>query len=246
MQGIQKDNTLHEIEPVFRSDMTVKLVDHMGSEDSIVSAARVSNDSDAGAHSEAANKGLLRALIREGHGSPLEHVELEWYLEVPIFASRQIVKYRQTSINERSGRYSNAVPEFYIPDYKTRPMAQVGKTMDYEFTHLAGYVQKLVAETMLDQTVSWWQGYATMREIGVSKEVARMTAPTNMYSALYVKMNLRTAIHFITQRIHMPDADRPSHGQYEIEMVAQGMLDIIEPMFPTVFEAVKASKWKKI
>ena len=76
----------------FRSDVTVELVDSMGDEQSIVRAARVST---LGAEAEAGEaSGLVRFLMREGHGTPFESPVLTFRFEVPVFVSRQIVKHR--------------------------------------------------------------------------------------------------------------------------------------------------------
>lgn len=247
LNNIQKDDTLHDIEPVFRNDVTVQLVDFMGTEDSIISAARVSNDSDANSHSEAANKGLLKALIREGHGVPFEKPTVELYLEVPIFISRQIVKTRISSVNESSGRYNNAIPEFYIPDPKARPMGQIGKTMDYKFTNLDEDTQKHVSDIMRSQSFRWWRDYADLRKIGVAKEVARMTAPVNMYSHMRVTWNLRTLLNFISLRHYNPNAAYPSHGQWEIDfLVSQQLMKIVEELWPNVWIFFKEFGWRRI
>lgn len=243
--------SLWHIEPEFRSDATVELVESMGTEDSIVTAARVSNDSEAKYHTPAANKGLLRALMRDRHGVPFEHVVLEWYLEVPIFISRQIVKTRISSVNESSGRYNSAIPEFYIPPVQ-RPLVQVGKTMAYEFMHsetdedYAEQRDELVGSIEYSNR-QWWRQYCQRREDGVAKEVARIDAPTNMYSHMRVQWNLRTTLNFISLRHYDADAVHPSHAQWEIDyLVAQQMADVLAEKYPNVWGAFKEFGMERI
>lgn len=236
-------------EPIFRSDMIVNLVDSMGDEDTIVNAARVSSGSVADQHSQAANKGLIRALIREGHGTPVEYPDLIWHLEVPIFVSRQIVKHRLSTINEVSGRYSDLDPVFYSPA-PGRPVQQVGKTMNYEFapgdTPEALDLLEDVRDEMETVAIHAWQSYKYLRDRGVAKELARQHLPVNLYTRLYMKMNLRSTLHFITQRTERDDADRVSHAQHEIELVARQMEEIIKTKFPTVWDAYAATGYKKL
>lgn len=235
--------------PVFRSDMTVRLVDSMGDEDAIVNAARVSSGSDASNHADIANKGLIKALIREGHGTPFEYPDFIWYLEVPIFVSRQIVKHRLSTINELSGRYSDLEPVFYSPA-PGRPVQQVGKTMNYEFVPGDDPASLDLLEDVRDEleTVALhaWQSYKYLRDRGVAKELARQHLPLNLYTRLYMKMNLRSTLHFITQRTERKGADRVSHAQYEIELVARQMEEIVKAKFPTVWEAYAATGYKKL
>lgn len=236
-------------EPVFRSDMTVRLVDSMGDEDTIVNAARVSTSTSASDHTDAANKGLIKALIREGHGTPFEYPDLIWYLEVPVFVSRQVVKHRLSTISELSGRYSDLEPVFYSPA-PGRPVRQVGKTMNYEFapgdTPEALDLLEDVRYAMDAVSIFSWRMYKHLRDRGVAKELARQHLPLNLYTRLYMKMNLRSTLHFITQRTEREDADRVSHAQYEIELVARQMEEIIKTKFPTVWEAYAATGYKKL
>lgn len=229
--------------------MAVRTVQHMGSELMIVNAARVSTGHES-THLTEADKRLLRALVLEGHGSPLEHTAYTFEIECPIFVSRQIVKYRTASINEISGRYTKLPDEFYIPE-PTRPAVQTGRTMDYKFETAAPDTPAgkslFLYRVWLKETA---RAYVKARDLalgaGLAKEVSRMGTPTHQYTRLWATMNLRTALHFIAQRIDNPDADRPSHGQYEIGLVAQQIRDIIAKDYPHIWAAFEETKWKKI
>lgn len=233
----------------FRSDMRVRVVQGMGSELMIVNAARVSTGRESLELTEA-DKRLLRALVVEGHGSPLEHTAYTFEIECPIFVSRQIVKYRTSSINEVSGRYTTLPDDFYVPEF-SRPAVQVGKSMDYKFEVVAPRTRARLGLALYRQWLKESaRAYVNARNhalgAGLAKEVARMGTPTHQYTRLWVTMNLRTALHFIAQRIDNPDADRPSHGQYEIGLVAQQIRDIVAADYPHVWAAFEETKWKKI
>lgn len=229
----------------FRSDVTVELRDHMGSESSIAETARLSTKG-SDAIDSPATKGLIKALFREGHGTPFESCEFRFYFEIPIFVSRQIVKHRLTSINEASGRYKQMEGEFYLPP-QGRPMQQVGRTMDYEFVEGPPELYEAVVRVNKTMAEAGWQNYQALLNMGVAKEVARMHLPTTLYSQMSFKCNLRSVLNFITLRYSWgKDAALPSHPQYEVALVADEMVKIVSEMYPTVWEAYVESGYRKL
>lgn len=209
-----------------RSDVTVELVDHMGDEQSIVRAARVSTLGSSAEKEEA--EGLIRYLVREGHGTPLEAPVLTFRLEVPVFVSRQIVKHRISSINEESGRYKELEPVFYVPSVD-RPVKQVGKTGAYIFESDDNAWSEAHSQIKILSNRAWTV-YESLLATGVAKEVARMVLPVNIYSTMYVTMNLRSWLNFVKLRTNQFG----SHAQYEIALVADEVLAQLATMYPTV------------
>lgn len=214
-----------------RSNVTVILDDHMGDEAKIVRAAQVSTKGKAVQIKEVKDPArFVRWLIKEGHGSPLEHVYFSFYLEVPIFVSRQIVKYRLSNINEESGRYSEFDPVGYIPAPE-RPLKQVGKTGEYRFESLeeekywagVGKIRKFYDDSK--------KLYGELLDLDWAKEVARIVLPTGVYSCMFVTMNIRAWLHFLSQRHFEAD----SHGQYEIALVAEEIGNVIAAHCPNVY-----------
>src|ERR1041385_8516057 len=94
----------------------VRLVDYMGSDQSIVQAARVSYGE--GTKSVREDRGLIRYLMRHQHTTPFEMVVLKFHIKAPIFVIRQWMRHRTASINEESGRYSIMREEFHEPDWE--------------------------------------------------------------------------------------------------------------------------------
>src|SRR5438270_6054948 len=92
----------------------VRLVDYMGSDQSIVQAARVSYGE--GTKSVREDRGLIRYLMRHQHTTPFEMVMLKFHIKAPIFVVRQWERHRTASINEESARYSIMREEFHEPD----------------------------------------------------------------------------------------------------------------------------------
>lgn len=220
----------------YRSDVTVELLQHVGGEAVVVQAARQSTQ---GRNAKAVDNGrFINFLAEEGHLVPLEHNLLTFHLEVPIFVSRQIVKYRHSSISEESGRYREMEGVFYIPSDE-RPVVQVGKTGDYSFDHDTD-TSVLVQDSLKASSEEVWENYEYMLEMGVAKEVARMCLPVNLYSSMVVSMNLVGWLHFVAQRATLA----PSHGQYEIAMVADKVAEKIEELYPNVWKTFVENGYK--
>ena len=95
-------------------DGFVCLVDVMGDDSSVVQAARVSYGE--GTTSTSRDKALIDYLVRHKHTSPLEQVVITVHAKMPIFVARQWVRHRTARLNELSGRYSEMVDEFYVPE----------------------------------------------------------------------------------------------------------------------------------
>jgi thymidylate synthase (FAD) len=228
----------------FRSDVTVQLMDHMGDEESIVRAARVST-SGADSRGAAASTGLVRFLYREGHGSPFEHNSLTFYIESPLFVGRQILRHRIGSFNEESGRYKELEGVFYLP-HDCRKVTQIGKTGAYEFEFDAAKLEKTRFWIKAASRFSWL-AYRSMLKFGVSKEVARMVLPVNTYSSMYYTTNLRSILNFLSLRKDWgPDAVHQSKAQDEISMVATQMAFYVQELFPTVWEMFVDSGYQAV
>src|SRR5450631_740324 len=94
-------------------DGFVRVVDYMGSDASIVQAARVSYG--AGTKKVNEDRGLIRYLQRHRHTTPFEMVEFKFHHVMPIFVARQWIRHRTANVNEYSARYSVVKDRFYKP-----------------------------------------------------------------------------------------------------------------------------------
>lgn len=201
----------------FRSDVRVELIDSMGGDARAVQAARVSTKGSESYDDIAGSVGLINYLMREHHEVPFEHTVFTFYVEAPIFVTRQLLKHRISSISEESGRYRELKGVFYIPG-EDRPVKQVGKTGDYNFVEDTELNTK--ARDRIQEASGWAiRYYNLLIEAGVSKEVARMVLPVNLYSTMYLTVNARSLMNILALRT----SDTGSHPQYEIEMVAREM-----------------------
>ena len=236
----------------FRSDVKAVLMDSMGGEGSIVRRARVSTEGEGSITIpteilEGSDLGLLKWLYRNSHGTPFEGPEFEWYFEVPIFVSRQIVKHRLSSINEESGRYREMQGVFYVVPEEGRDIVQIGKTGNYEFA--TGRPDQIAALRWVQQSQaeSAWENYQKLIAYGISKEVARMHLPVSLYSSMYFKANLRSMLNFCALRKDWgPDAVHQSKAQYEIALLTDQIAPVIKEKLPNVWDLFVESGYQAV
>ena len=197
----------------------VELVDYMGSDIRILEAARVSTGSEVD-KGEAKNKGLIKYLIKNKHGSPLEKVVFEFKIHMPIFVMRQWSRHRMSSFNEKSARYTKLSDEYYIPgEFRVQGVKNhqgSGEGIDKRLnTDLRSAVKDLT-DVVYDQ-------YENMLELGVTREQARANLPVSMYTTVFWTVNLRSLMNFLNLRMH-------DHAQQEIRVYADAISEILESM----------------
>lgn len=231
----------------------VGLVDTMGTDASIVQAARVSYGD--GTKTVLEDRGLIRYLMRHKHTSPFEMCQIKLHIKTPIFVMRQWVRHRTASLNEYSGRYSVMTDEFYLPEPEAiQPQSSNNKQgragemsdtnttgvrwmMDAAYKHsydiynvlLGEYEEKnkrdLIYDPFAPDDEMFDQDYN-----GIAREMARSVLPVGNYTELYWTQNLHNMMHLLKLRLD-------SHAQYEIRVFAQAVYDLIQPIFPEALAA---------
>jgi thymidylate synthase (FAD) len=178
--------------------------------------------------------------MRDRHGSPFEHNSMTFYVQAPIFVFREFMRHRIASYNEESGRYRELRPVFYVPA-ADRNLIQVGKPGSYDFEPGTAEQIALTAEaTKLAVTFAYEQ-YERMLAAGVAREVARGVLPVATYSSMYVTMNSRSLMNFLSLRTKREGTHFPSFPQREIEMVAEKMEDAWAKLMPITYEMFNAN-----
>jgi thymidylate synthase (FAD) len=210
----------------FRSDVEVELVRSSASDSDVLFAARVSTKGeqsleDVGADASRSS-GLINFLMRDRHGSPFEHNSMTFYVSAPIFVFREFMRHRIASYNEESGRYRELRPVFYVPGPERR-LVQVGKPGAYDFVEGTREQYELVTSQTRAVCREAYAAYQKMLEAGVAREVARIVLPVSIFSTMYVTMNARSLMNFLSLRTKRDDAHFTSFPQREIEMVAERM-----------------------
>jgi len=210
----------------FRSDVTVELVKSAASDSDVIWAARVSTKGEASLEDvdgdAERSKGLINYLMRDRHGTPFEHTSLTYFVSAPIFVFREFMRHRIASYNEESGRYRELRPVFYVPGPE-RNLVQQGKPGAYEFVPGTPEQHQLVVEETKNACLTAYSAYQRMLDAGVAREVARGVLPVATYSSMYVTMNARALMNFLSLRTKRDDSHFPSYPQREIEMVADLM-----------------------
>jgi thymidylate synthase (FAD) len=206
----------------------VILVNINGSDETIVKTARVSYDN--GTKIVRSDAGLIDYLIRHQHTSPLEQVSFTFDLQLPIFVARQLIRHRTAKANEISGRYSILDDMFYLPEInRLNSQSTINKQGSSEDV----IQEAVICKELIKQTSENAYGaYLTLLECGLSRELARIVLPTNFYTRMIWQSDLNNLLKFIKLR-----AD--SHAQYEIQVYANAMLDLIEPSVPYAVSSFK-------
>jgi thymidylate synthase (FAD) len=229
--------------PEFTSTMTVELVRANASDADVLFAARVSTQGEQtleAAQDESVDatrgRGLINYLMRDRHGSPFEHNSMTFYVQAPIFVFREFMRHRMNSYNEESGRYRQLNPVFYVPA-ADRNLVQVGKPGAYNFLPGTPEQTALVDRETRRTSTEAFESYERMLEAGVAREVARIVLPLNIFSSMYVTMNARSLMAFLSLRTKREGSQYPSFPQREIEMVAEQLESHFEKLMPITYSA---------
>ena len=204
----------------------VELQDIMGNDLAIVNAARVSYLGES--KGEVADKKLLLYLMEHNHTSPFEQVEFKFHVKAPLFVTRQWMRHRTWNYNETSRRYTEKNIDFYFPDnWRTQSennKQASGDNMDED--------NNLFLKTVFENSVnSSLKLYNDMLTLGVSREMARMILPQNVYTEFIAKTDAHNLMHFFKLRLH-------KNAQYEIQLYAQAMFDIFKEKLPWTAEGM--------
>lgn len=160
--------------------MKVDLIDSMGSDLTVVNAARVSFDKTSSQLNHDDIR-LINYLAKHQHWSPFSHAFLQFRVKAPIFVARQLGKHQVgLSWNEISRRYVDYEPEFYYPDtWRGRPQnTKQGSDGEAKSQYFPNLYLKDVSELAL-------VNYNKMLMQGVAPEMARMVLPQNMMTEWY-------------------------------------------------------------
>tara|TARA_B100000900_G_scaffold331734_1_gene292483 strand:+ start:1664 stop:2368 length:705 start_codon:yes stop_codon:yes gene_type:complete len=214
----------------------VEYISHMGSDLSVVNAARVSFGSEKEQVDEKDVK-LINYLMAHNHSSPFEHCTLTFKFTVPLFIRSQHHRHRTWAYNEISRRYTSVDINFYEPSkfrtqHKSNRQASTGDLIDpiIEYNR-SGLPVSGVASGMIKAHHK--EGLKLFEELlrsGVCREQARGVLPQNLYTQYYGTVNLHNLLKFISLRSH-------EGAQWEIQQVALACLKIAKNLFPNSVES---------
>lgn len=213
----------------------VRLVDHMGSDLSIVRAARVSYDAAWRAgEDQGSDRRLIRYLWKNAHTSPFEAVSLSFEVKAPIFVLRQWHRHRTWSYNEVSARYAELPEEFYVPapelvGTQSKDNKQQ-RVIDGDIDEAEQDRLRHTCDAMAQHSEAAFALYRSLLGRGVPRELARSVLPVATYSHMFASVNLLNLFRFLTLRIH-------PHAQHEIRVYGEAIVELIRPIAPTAVEA---------
>jgi thymidylate synthase (FAD) len=217
---------------VMLQDPSVELLDSMGSDLSVVNAARVSfakesewdYSEESGDALSIRDRKLISYLGTQGHWSPFAHTSLTFRISAPIFVARQLVKHQVGGVwNEVSRRYVDDPPAFYLPKvWRGKP--ENVKQGSSGVVDISSIDIALLQESVLDY-------YIALLKAGVAPEQARMVLPQNTMTEWWWTGSLMFFARVCKQRLD-------SHAQEETRCIAQ----LINDNIPSKYE----HSWKAL
>lgn len=221
----------------------IQLINSMGGDESVVAAARVSNDVDYASASkgEEADFKLIQYLVKHRHGTPFEHATFQFYIQAPLFVRSEWHRHRMASYNEVSGRYVEYQPEFYIPESfrvagKTSKQGSVYPEIAPDGYPSIEYWDKLALAWVEDVSRHAYGKYKDLLYMGVAKEMARMVLPANLYTRFYMTVNARSLMNFLGLRA-------AEDAQWEIRQYAIAMKEMFKEKMPLTYNAWEANQF---
>lgn len=217
----------------------VRVIDYMGDDNAIVQAARVSYGKGTKKINE--DRGLINYLLRHRHTTPFEMCEIKFHIKAPIFVARQWLRHRTANVNEYSARYSIVHDEFYLPQASVLAQQSASNRQGRDKVLDPAEAKKILDMLKQDAT----QTYTNYRDMlnadedgnvldetkpALARELARMNLTLSYYTEFYWKIDLHNLLHFLSLR-----AD--SHAQYEIQVYALAMLEIMKKWTPYTYDA---------
>ncbi|PLX99410.1 MAG: thymidylate synthase (FAD) [Desulfuromonas sp.] len=209
-------------------DGFVRVVDYMGTDSSIVQAARVSYGDGTKAVSE--DRALIRYLLRNQHTTPFEMCTLKLHVRVPMDTWRQWIRHRTASVNEYSTRYSIAIDRAQMtgPD-QWRSQASDNKQGSAGYFDTSVGAELTAAEQTLHDLAK--TTYNERLDKGVAREQARKDLPLSTYTEAFWQMDLHNLLHFLALRMD-------AHAQLEIRRYAEVIgREIVSRWVPMAWEA---------
>ena len=203
--------------------MNVKLVTHMGSDLSVVNAARVSFAKEHKEFKEPADTRLINYLAKHNHWSPFAHASIQFHIKAPVFVARQLVKHQVGLVwNEVSRRYVDTEVEFYEPTEwrlaaENKKQGSSEETVKYNLAPAHRFAK---------------QCYENMLSLGIAPEMARMVLPQSMMTEWYWSGTLYAFARVCNLRCK-PDA------QKETQNVGWDIDKYARKLFPASWRALR-------
>jgi len=199
------------------------LIDHMGTDLSVVNAARVSFGKKSDVLKDSDTK-LIHYLAKHKHTSPFGHAFATFHVKAPVFVARQLVKHKFLRWNEISRRYVDTEPEFHKPELREAVIdKKQGSGYPIHNNTLDGVIQQSGIEAA--------KQYKYLLKMGVCEEQARMVLPLNHMTEWYWSGSLDAFADMCNLR-------RKEDAQYESRLVANSISMDMGWLYPVSWKAL--------
>ena len=209
----------------------VEYISHMGSDLSVVNAARVSFGTEKEGV-DGKDVKLINYLMEHNHSSPFEHCTITFRFTVPLFIRSQHHRHRTWAYNEISRRYTAVDMQFYQPrefrtQHESNRQASKNELIDpiVEYNRSGLPVSGVASGMVRAHHQESLKLFNELVKSGVCREQARGVLPQNLYTKYYGTVNLHNLLKFIQLRSH-------EGAQWEIQQVAEACLEVAEEYFP--------------
>jgi thymidylate synthase (FAD) len=212
----------------------IEYVDHMGTDLTVVNAARVSfNKQSEWDHPDShvpanilsvKDSKLVKYLADHNHWTPFAHTSITLRIKAPISIRTQLFKHKVGfTENEISRRYVSYEPDLYYPFFRGKP-TNGAKQGSEDFIQDAK-VKLTIDKIYRDSSEAAIEAYNNLLEAGVAPEQARFVLPQGVYTEWWWTGSLPAYARVYKQRTD-------PHAQWEVQEYAKGIGQIIEPLFP--------------
>lgn len=205
----------------------VRLIDSMGTDETIIEAARMSTG--RGFEGWEKDAKLLEFLYANRHMTPFEMCELHVEVKAPLFVFREWHRHRTWSYNEMSARYVQMPNEHYVPsEDRMRASAAGGSNKQGSVAGLGDAIVKGAIIGFAEEQQTIYEQYEHHLVRGLAKEVARINTPVARYSVMRAKTDLRNVLAFLALRL-------PANAQWEIRQYAEALAEIVRSIWPRTY-----------
>lgn len=217
----------------FVGSMQLEYIDHMGDDNSVVNAARVSFAKDASKYTKEENTKLIRYLAKHKHEIPFAHTAITVRVKAPISIRTQCFKSKIGFVeSEVSRRYVKDAPKVYTPEFR-KALANVKQGSSDEL-HEDNDKYEAMYEEVATQCIAL---YEDMIAKGVAPEVARFILPQGTMTEWVWTGSLLAFARFYNLR-----SDK--HAQKEVREIALMVGFLMEKLFPVSWNAL--TNWSEV
>lgn len=230
LEGLQREVKIGKHGLVFLMDCMPRLVQPGQTMDhAILEAARTSYGNTARVGKPDEDRGLIRYLMRHSHTTPVEMAVLKFYVALPIFVARQLVRHRMSTLNEYSLRYAQPKEQCYVPlPDEVRKQSKVNKqgSEGQVAPEVAGEFSQ-IAQDVFDEAYARY-----LKDVGngIGREQARINLPLSTYTFWVWKIDLHNLFRTLSLRMDL-------HAQKEIRDYGEAFHALTKNLAPWAFEA---------